>query len=67
GTCTLEADGSIEIRVVGAVRNTATAKVVSRMERTFRLEGDHLVYVMGMEAVGEQMSNHLQAELTRST
>lgn len=66
GTCTILPDGTIEIRVAGEVRNTSTAKEVLRMERVFRLSGDSLDYEMEMEAVGQPLSNHLRATLTRT-
>jgi nitrobindin-like protein len=58
-------DGVIEL---GSTRIglTSTAKEVSRLERTYRLDGNVLSYDLRMAAVGQPLAGHLRAELRRS-
>jgi len=53
---------SLASRLVGA---TSTAKAVTAIRRHFVVEGDLLRYTMSMEAVGEDLQEHLAAELRR--
>ncbi len=45
---------------------TPTAKAVTATERTYRVTGDTLTYEVAMAAVGEPLSPHLTATLTRA-
>ena len=48
------------------VARTATAREVTKLERTFVLEGDVLRYDLTMAAVGEPLRHHLAATLLRA-
>jgi hypothetical protein len=57
-------DDRVELRSV-AVNHSTTAKRVDAVERVFVVDGDTLRYTMWMAAVGEPLTQHLTAELTR--
>lgn len=48
-----------------SIATTATAKSVTAVERSFRVEGDVLTYTLAMAAVGVGMTHHLAATLHR--
>lgn len=47
------------------VRNTPSAKRVDRILRRFTVRGDELSYHLEMAAVGQDLTTHLRAQLTR--
>ena len=65
GRCTASGDG-ITIGTDAEVRSTPTAKRVDRIVRRFELRGDRLDYDMEMAAVGQGLTLHLRARLTRA-
>lgn len=64
---TVSADGdvlSIEVDST-SVGLTASAKSVTALSRSFRIEGDRLTYSVRMAAVGVPLTHHLAATLRR--
>jgi THAP4-like, heme-binding beta-barrel domain len=64
---TLAGDGdalSLELTAT-VIGRTGSAKEVTGLTRTFRLEGDELSYEVGMAAVGQPLQPHLAARLHR--
>jgi hypothetical protein len=60
--------GSMSIELASTtIGRTASAKDVSRLERSIRLEGDELSYRIAMAAVGQPLQPHLAAVLRRSS
>ena len=68
GTGLVEADGEALELVLSSdtVAGTPTAKSVTATERTYRIQGDTLTYEVAMAAVGQPLTPHLTATLTRS-
>ena len=58
-------DGDELVLASTAMAGTATAKDVVAVERRYRVEGDTLAYEVAMAAVGEPLTHHLRARLTR--
>ena len=66
GAGTLTADeGVLVLETDAGVTNTPAAKLVERIVRRFRVEGDELRYTMTMAAVGLPSTPHLEAVLRR--
>jgi len=60
-------DGALVIEVVTtSIARTTTAKEVTRLERSFRVDGDELAYTVRMAAVGLPLQHHLAATLRRT-
>jgi hypothetical protein len=58
--------GVIEMELASsAIGRTASAKDISALSRSFRLEGDAMTYTVRMAAVGQPLQHHLAASLTR--
>lgn len=57
-------DGS-SFTLAGAVHRTASAVEVSATQRSLAVEEGVLTYDLSMEAVGQPMTHHLSARLTR--
>ncbi len=59
--------GSLSIELVATtIGRTASAKNVTGLERSIRLDGDELSYRIAMAAVGQPLQPHLSAVLRRS-
>jgi hypothetical protein len=67
GTLVVE-DGVIlielEAKVIG---RTGSAKEVTAVSRSFRIDGDEIGYMVRMAAVGQPLQHHLAASLQRSS
>jgi hypothetical protein len=64
---TLAVDGTtIEMELTAtSIGLTASAKDVTALSRSLRIDGDELVYTLRMGAVGEPLRHHLAATLRR--
>ncbi len=67
GTITTDLSGVIVIELVSKVISmTTTAKTVTALERSIRIDGDVLDYQVSMAAVGLPLQHHLAARLVRN-
>lgn len=66
GTITDE-DGALSLALVSMlIGRTTSAKDVTVVERSMRVEGDELTYRVAMAAVGQPLQHHLAATLHRT-
>ena len=67
GSLTIGDDRVIVIELAtSTIGLSSTAKSVTAVERTFRLDGDRLDYTLRMAAVGQPLHHHLAASLSRT-
>jgi hypothetical protein len=66
GTVTIESDAMLLDLTATVIGRTGSAKEVTGLTRSFRLEGDELSYQVGMAAVGQPLQPHLSALLRRA-
>lgn len=65
GTLTVSGD-VVELELTAtSIGKTASAKDVSALARSLRIDGDELVYTLRMGAVGQPLQHHLAATLHR--
>jgi len=67
GSFEMTARGLVLTVVSTSVGLSGSAKAVTGVERRFELDGDELSYRVAMAAVGQPMTHHLQARLTRTS
>ena len=64
GSCAVDAD-ALKLMTDAKVLNTPTAKRVDQIVRRYEVRNDELLYEMEMSAVGEGLTLHLTARLSR--
>lgn len=68
GTIEIDRDGVMTIDLVTtSVSLSGSAKSVTALGRTFRVDGDTISYRLSMAAVGLPLQHHLAAQLRRAT
>jgi hypothetical protein len=65
GTLTVGDDGLKLELTATSIGLTATAKEVTALSRSFRIDGDELSYTLRLGAVGQPLQHHLAATLHR--
>src|SRR3954451_22288872 len=65
GTLTVGDDGLKLELTATSIGLTATAKDVTALSRSFRIDGDELAYTLRLGAVGQPLQHHLAATLHR--
>lgn len=65
GTLTIDGDAIVIELATSSVGLSSTAKSVTSIERSFRIQGDQLDYTVRMAAVGLPLQHHLAAALRR--
>lgn len=65
GTLVLDGGATVVELATSTVGLTTTAKSVTAIERSFRIDGDRLDYTVRMAAVGLPLQHHLAATLHR--
>ena len=68
GTLEVDGDGALLIELASStIGRSASAKVVSTLQRSIRLAGDELTYSIRMAAVEQPLQHHLAATLRRTS
>lgn len=57
-------EGAIDVRST-SIQGTSTAKEVTELRRSYRIDGETLRYELQMAALGHPLSGHLRGELRR--
>ena len=65
GTLVSEGDAIVIELATSSVGLSSTAKSVTAIERSFRIQGDQIDYTVRMAAVGLPLQHHLAASLHR--
>jgi hypothetical protein len=65
GTLTVAGDAIVMDLAATTIGRTASAKEVTALGRSIRVDGDELVYTVRMGAVGQPLQDHLTATLHR--
>ena len=67
GTVTVD-DGVMQLELTAtSIGLTSSAKDVTALSRSFRIDGDELAYTLCLGAVGQSLQHHLAATLHRKT